>query len=42
MIEDSDEKERIVLKKRTIIFLFNEDRDMAIDGIENSINPLNK
>lgn len=42
IIEDSEEKERIVLKKSTIVFLFKDDRDNVIDGIENSINPLNR
>ena len=42
MIDERDEKERIELSKRAILFLLIFNKDSCIEGMENSTNPLNK
>lgn len=41
IMDDNPENDRIILKNSVILFLFMPDNVNSIDGIENSINPLN-
>lgn len=42
IMDDSEENERIVLRRSTIVFLLMDNKDILIEGIENSISPFNK